>query len=101
MDFIAEAERQKHPGQRDANPAQGDESAGDRASTPAGLARQLSDFRKCITPVIESWSDDEAADLLGIGVRQLRRRAQRGTLSYFRVHGKRRYPWGQFKTQVP
>ena len=46
--------------------------------------------------IIDSWSDDETADFLMIGPRQVQRRARQGKLYYFLVHRKRRYPVWQF-----
>lgn len=53
-------------------------------------------YRARIKVVVDSLSDDEAADLLGIGTRQLRRRAQDGGLYFFTVGKRRRYPAWQF-----
>ncbi|MEW2011505.1 hypothetical protein AB0300_18775 [Microbacterium sp. NPDC078814] len=46
--------------------------------------------------VIDSWSDDETADFLMIGLRQVQRLARRGKLYYFLVDRRRRYPIWQF-----
>lgn len=46
--------------------------------------------------MIDSWSDDETADHLLVGLRQVRRLAQRGELVFFLVNRKRRYPVWQF-----
>ncbi|QDE34833.1 hypothetical protein FIV50_08530 [Microbacterium foliorum] len=54
------------------------------------------EYRLRLEAVIDSWSDDETADFLMIGARQVRRRAQQGTLYYFVVNRKRRYPAWQF-----
>lgn len=54
------------------------------------------EFRDRIEAVIDSWSDDETADYLQIGLRQVRRRAQQGSLYYFCLGRKRRYPVWQF-----
>nr|WP_017201822.1 helix-turn-helix domain-containing protein [Microbacterium barkeri] len=54
------------------------------------------EFRARIEAVVDSLSDDEAADFLGIGTRQLRRRAQAGRLYFFPVGRRRRYPAWQF-----
>lgn len=60
--------------------------------------RLRAEYRLRLAAVIDSWSDDETADFLLIGARQVRRRAQQGTLYYFRVNRKRRYPVWQFDT---
>lgn len=52
--------------------------------------------RERIRCVVDSWSDDETADYLRIGLRHVRRLAQGGTLYYFLVGKKRRYPVWQF-----
>lgn len=54
------------------------------------------EYRLRLEAVIDSWSDDETADFLRIGARQVRRRAQHGALYYFVVNRKRRYPVWQF-----
>jgi hypothetical protein len=54
------------------------------------------ELRARIEAVIDSFSDDEAADFLGIGTRQVRRRAQEGSLYFFSVSKKRRYATWQF-----
>lgn len=58
------------------------------------------ELRARIEAVVDSLSDDEAADFLGIGTRQLRRRAQRGGLSFFPVGNRRRYPAWQFDERL-
>lgn len=54
------------------------------------------EYRLRLEAVIDSWSDDETADFLMVGARQVRRRAQQGSLYYFVVNRKRRYPVWQF-----
>jgi len=79
--------------------APGDVSAelgGDVRSPPPGQPRLLPEFRLRIEAVRDSWSDDETAAYLLIGLRQVRRRAQAGHLYYFLVNRKRRYPIWQF-----
>lgn len=49
--------------------------------------------------IVDSWSDDETAWFLGVGLRQVRRRSGEGTLFYFTIAGRRRYPIWQFSTQ--
>lgn len=58
------------------------------------------EFRARIETVVDSLSDDEAADFLGVGTRQLRRRAQDGGLYYFPVGKRRRYPAWQFDQRL-
>ncbi|GAB3578196.1 hypothetical protein GCM10027406_13990 [Leifsonia lichenia] len=53
-------------------------------------------LKALLSAVIDSLSDDEAARHLSIGVRQVRRRALDGSLYFFRVGRKRRYPRWQF-----
>jgi excisionase family DNA binding protein len=53
-------------------------------------------LKALLSAVIDSLSDDEAARYLSIGVRQVRRRALDGSLYFFRVGRKRRYPRWQF-----
>ncbi|CAH0123714.1 hypothetical protein SRABI98_00029 [Microbacterium sp. Bi98] len=53
-------------------------------------------YRDRIEAVIDSWSDDETAWHLRVGLRQIRRRAQRGELYYFEIARKRRFPIWQF-----
>ncbi len=60
------------------------------------VLRLRPEYRLRLEAVIDSWSDDETADFLMIGARQVRRRAQNGTLYYFLVNRKRRYPVWQF-----
>lgn len=54
------------------------------------------EYRLRLEAVIDSWSDDETADYLLIGLRQVQRRARAGELYYFLVNRKRRYPIWQF-----
>ncbi|MEV7608526.1 helix-turn-helix domain-containing protein [Microbacterium sp. NPDC089320] len=54
------------------------------------------EFRARIDAVVDSLSDDETAAFLGIGVRQVRRRAHEGALYFFTVGKRRRYPAWQF-----
>lgn len=63
---------------------------------PDPRLRLRPEYRLRLEAVIDSWSDDETADFLMIGARQVRRRAQQGTLYYFVVNRKRRYPAWQF-----
>lgn len=58
------------------------------------------EFRARIEAVVDSLSDDEAADFLGVGTRQLRRRAQHGGLCFFPVGNRRRYPAWQFDERL-
>lgn len=58
------------------------------------------EFRARIEAVVDSLSDDEAADFLGVGTRQLRRRAQDGGLYFFPVGKRRRYPAWQFDQRL-
>ncbi len=53
-----------------------------------------------IIAIIDSFSDDETADFLGIGTRQVRRRAQQGGLHFFVVGKKRRYGTWQFHERL-
>lgn len=53
-------------------------------------------LRARVQAVIASLSDDEAARNLGIGTRQVRRRAVAGSLYFFRVGRRRRFPCWQF-----
>lgn len=53
-------------------------------------------YRLRLEAVIDSWSDDETADYLLIGLRQVQRRTRKGELYYFLVNRKRRYPVWQF-----
>ena len=50
----------------------------------------LPEFRMRIACVIDSWSDDEAADYLHVGLRQVRRMAQRGDLVQIVARHQRR-----------
>lgn len=54
------------------------------------------EYRRRLEAVVDSWSDDETADYLVIGLRQVQRRAREGKLYYFLVNRKRRYPVWQF-----
>lgn len=54
------------------------------------------EFRARIDAVVDSLSDDETAAFLGIGTRQVRRRAHDGGLYFFTVGKRRRYPAWQF-----
>ncbi|MEW2010999.1 hypothetical protein AB0300_16135 [Microbacterium sp. NPDC078814] len=66
-----------------------------------GAKRRLHpDVAEHINAVIDSFSDDEAAALLGVGTRQLRRRAQGGGMYYFTVGKRRRYPAWQFDNRA-
>lgn len=53
-------------------------------------------LKALLSAVIDSLSDDEAARYLSVGVRHVRRRALDGSLYFFRVGRKRRYPRWQF-----
>ncbi|WP_394194119.1 hypothetical protein [Microbacterium foliorum] len=66
----------------------------EKAAEPA--LRLRPEYRLRLETIIDSWSDDETANFLLIGLRQIRRRAQQGTLYYFVVNEKRRYPVWQF-----
>lgn len=79
------------------------EASSTKEATPSGAktvdAPQLRlrpEHRLRIESIIDSWSDDETADFLMIGPRQVQRRARQGKLYYFLVHGKRRFPVWQF-----
>jgi len=73
------------------------ESAAAQTIAPGRSNRRLRvEYRLRLEAVIDSWSDDETADFLMIGLRQVRRRAQQGSLYYFLVNRKRRYPVWQF-----
>lgn len=86
----------------DATPGEDDKAAGDPGDTDS--EEEVESPRRRLRPevrarweaVMDSHSDDEAALRLGVLVRQLRRRAHRGTLVFFTVGGKRRYPMWQF-----
>lgn len=54
------------------------------------------EFRARIDAVVDSLSDDETAAFLGIGTRQVRRRAHDGGLYFFTVGKRRRYAAWQF-----
>ena len=58
------------------------------------------EYRAQIDAVVDSLSDDEAACVLGIGARQVRRRAHDRTLYCFAVGKKRRYPAWQFDERL-
>lgn len=58
------------------------------------------EYRARIDAVIDSLSDDEAACVLGIGTRQVRRRAHERALYYFAVGKRRRYPAWQFDERL-
>lgn len=62
----------------------------------AGKPRLRYAYRLRLEAVIDSWSDDETADYLLIGLRQVQRRTRAGELYYFLVNRKRRYPVWQF-----
>lgn len=57
-------------------------------------------YRARIEAVVDSLSDDEAAAFLGIGTRQVRRRAHQGALYFFTVGWRRRYPAWQFHERL-
>ena len=69
-------------------------SPADEADEPRRRLRPQ--FRLRLESVIDSWSDDETADYLMIGQRQVQRRARKGELYFFLVDRKRRYPVWQF-----
>lgn len=84
-------------GTRDDEPSANAESTAFPDETTVGPRLRLRpEYRLRLEAVIDSWSDDETADFLGIGLRQVRRRAQQGTLFHFEVNKKRRYPVWQF-----
>lgn len=58
------------------------------------------EYRARVEVVVESLSDDETAHFLGIGPRQVRRRAHEGALYYFTVGKRRRYPAWQFDERL-
>ncbi len=67
------------------------------ADTNKVAERRLSPvFTSRVKAVVDSWSDDETAWFLNVGLRQVQRRAQAGDLHYFMVGRKRRYPTWQF-----
>ncbi len=74
-------------------PADAEVAASTRDRRPATMS---ADLREVLSAVIGSLSDDETARYLGVGVRQVRRRAQEGSLYYFHVGRRRRYPCWQF-----
>lgn len=85
------------PGMPAAEPSVSSESASAQPVAPDPPRRRLrAEYRLRLDAVIDSWSDDETAEFLTIGLRQVRRRAQQGSLYYFLVNGKRRYPVWQF-----
>jgi len=67
--------------------------------TAAPKLRLRPEYRLRFEAVIDSWSDDEAARFLAIGTRQIRRRAKQGSLYFFVVNRKRRYPVWQFNNR--
>lgn len=74
-------------------------SSVDSSSTEEADKRRLRlrpAYRLRLEAIIDSWSDDETADYLLIGLRQVQRRAREGELYYFLVNRKRRYPVWQF-----
>lgn len=79
----------------ESNPRQDVITGETEPSTPQ-VRRLRPVYRLRIQAVVDSWSDDEAADFLMVGTRQVQRRAQRGDLYYFHVNRKRRYPVWQF-----
>ncbi len=58
------------------------------------------EFKARIKAIVDSFSDDEAAAFLGIGTRQVRRRARNRSLFFFTVGNRRRYPAWQFDERV-
>ncbi|WP_138946764.1 hypothetical protein [Plantibacter sp. M259] len=81
-------------GEGQANRTRSHESRAEPARPSLGLAAT-----ERIGAIVDSWSDDETAGFLGVGLRQVRRRAQEGTLFYFTIAKKRRYPIWQFSPQ--
>jgi len=53
-------------------------------------------LRSRLRAVIRSLSDDETGRLLAVGARQVQRRARSGSLYFFQVSQKRRFPCWQF-----
>ncbi|MGW9269049.1 helix-turn-helix domain-containing protein [Microbacterium sp. NPDC055599] len=65
------------------------------------MTRQLRPaYRARIEAVVDSLSDDETAAFLGIGTRQVRRRAHDGDLYFFTIGTRRRYPAWQFDEEL-
>lgn len=62
-----------------------------------GRVRLRPEYRLRVEAIIDSWSDDETVQFLQVGARQVRRRAQQGTLYFFVVDRKRRFPIWQFE----
>lgn len=58
------------------------------------------EYKAQVQVVVDSLSDDETAHFLGVGPRQVRRRAHEGALYYFRVGKRRRYPAWQFDERL-
>ncbi|MGW9156111.1 hypothetical protein [Microbacterium sp. NPDC055665] len=82
---------------QDYEPIKGADAKPSSGGSNAQLPRRLRpEYRLRIEAVVDSWSDDETADFLMIGLRQVQRRARRGTLYYFLVNRKRRFPVWQF-----
>lgn len=67
------------------------------SSRVQGRGRLRPEYRLRIEAIIDSWSDDETADFLQVGARHVRRRAQQGTLYFFLVGRRRRFPMWQFE----
>lgn len=64
---------------------------------PKDSGRRLRpELRARIDAVVDSLSDDETAAFLGVGTRQVRRRARERALYFFTVGRRRRYPSWQF-----
>lgn len=76
---------------------EGQEEASDEE--PSSRLRLRPEYRAHIEALIDSFSDDETAWFLGIGVRQVRRRAQSGDLHFFTVGKRRRYPTWQLDSR--
>lgn len=66
----------------------------------SSMRRLRPEYRARIEAVIDSLSDDEVADFLSIGTRQVRRRAQMNELYFFVVGKRRRYPAWQFDERL-
>ncbi len=61
---------------------------------PAGRMRP--EYRAQVEAIIDSFSDDETAYFLDVGLRQVRRLAQNKQLHFFKIGRFRRYPTWQF-----
>lgn len=94
IEIISEAGADALLPEESTNPA--DPRTSEEAQTKPRKSRMRPEYRDRIEAVVDSWSDDEAAGYLAIGLRQLQRRAHQGELYFFIVNRKRRYPVWQF-----